>query len=100
MAGLEYPEEQGAVFSSRQLRCSNAMERREDVSMNERCAGGFLGMMKGCVAGCQLYRTPMGGRGPRLLLELWAEGSESRGAERLLSPLPALALAEPVRLRT
>jgi len=45
------------------------------------------------------YRTPMGGRGPKLLLELWAEGSESRGAERLLSPLPALALAEPVRLR-
>lgn len=46
------------------------------------------------------YRTPMGGLGPRLLLELCAEGSESMGADRLLSPLPALALAEPVRLRT
>jgi hypothetical protein len=46
------------------------------------------------------YLTPMGGRGPRLLELLWALGSESRGAERLLSPLPALALAEPVRLRT
>jgi hypothetical protein len=48
----------------------------------------------------QNQRTPMGGRGPKLLLELWADGSESIGADRLLSPLPALALAEPVRLRT
>jgi len=47
------------------------------------------------------YRTPISFRGPRLLLELCALGSdESSGADRLLSPLPALALAEPVRLRT
>lgn len=43
------------------------------------------------------HRTPIGGRGPRLLWLLCAEGSESMLA---LSPLPALALAEPVRLRT
>lgn len=41
-----------------------------------------------------LYRTPMGGRGPRLLWLLWAEGSVSMCD----SPLPALALALPVRL--
>ena len=46
------------------------------------------------------HRTPIGGLGPNLLLELWADGSESIGAERLLSPLPALAEAEPVRDRT
>ena len=45
-----------------------------------------------------VYRTPIGGRGPRLLWLLCAEGSdESRCRE---SPLPALALALPVRLRT
>lgn len=38
----------------------------------------------------------MGGRGPRLLWLLCADGSESRWVE---SPLPALALALPVRLR-
>jgi len=43
------------------------------------------------------YLTPIGGRGPRLLWLLCAEGSESMLA---LSPLPALALALPVRLRT
>jgi len=42
------------------------------------------------------YRTPIGGRGPRLLVLLCAEGSESMFA---LSPLPMLADAEPVRLR-
>ena len=40
------------------------------------------------------HRTPIGRRGPKLLWLLWAEFSESR-----LSPLPALALALPVRLR-
>jgi len=43
------------------------------------------------------HRTPIGGRLPRLLWLLCADGSESMLA---LSPLPALALALPVRLRT
>ena len=43
------------------------------------------------------YLTPIGGRGPKLLWLLCAEFSESI---RALSPLPALALALPVRLRT
>lgn len=42
------------------------------------------------------YLTPTGYRGPRLLWLLCAEFSESMCA---LSPLPALALALPVRLR-
>lgn len=42
-------------------------------------------------------RTPIGGRGPKLELEVWADCSESMRCE---SPLPVLALAEPVRLRT
>lgn len=45
-------------------------------------------------------RTPIGGRGPRLLWLLAAEGSESTRALAPLSPLSALALALPVRLRT
>lgn len=49
---------------------------------------------------CRTYLTPIACLGPRLLELLCALGSESSGAERLLSPLPALALAEPVRLRT
>ena len=43
------------------------------------------------------HLTPTGARGPRLLWLLCAEFSESTCA---LSPLPALALALPVRLRT
>jgi hypothetical protein len=46
------------------------------------------------------YRTPIAGRAPRLLWLLCAEFSESRWALAPLSPLPALALALPVRLRT
>ena len=46
------------------------------------------------------YRTPMGGRGPKLLWLLCAEFSESSRALAPLLPLPALALALPVRLRT
>jgi hypothetical protein len=43
------------------------------------------------------YRTPIGGRGPRLL---WLLCAESMLMLAPLSPLPALALALPVRLRT
>lgn len=43
--------------------------------------------------GSPLYRTPTGGRGPKLLWLLWAEFSS-------VELLPALALADPVRLRT
>ena len=69
--------------------------RFEENSSCESCIVGMAWVGRSCH-----HRTPMGGRGPRLLLELWAEGSESRGTEWLLSPLFALALAEPVRLRT
>lgn len=50
------------------------------------------------------YRTPIpGARGPselELLFPLISDESPASTPERLLSPLPALALAEPVRLRT
>ena len=77
----------------------NAVKRRGIASKkNGSCESCSVGM---AWVDCSCHhRTPMGGRGPRLLLELWAEGSESRGTEWLLSPLFALALAEPVRLRT
>ena len=49
------------------------------------------------VVRARAQRTPMGGRGAKLLWLLCAEFSDSTVA---LSPLPALALALPVRLRT
>jgi len=67
--------------------------RNSSGIVNSTAVSWSCGTATGCVVRpwqlCQSshHRTPMGGRGPRLLLELWAEGSESRGTEWLLSPL-------------